>query len=371
MSQISAMQPDTTLSEYQQDFDFAVLDLKARRFEDAHAKYEELIRYTNHYSAWCGLGISKAGFLHTGEHTVEEIEYCFKRAKELQKEATIEIDHLYAKSVCEILYAFIDVYKRNLINANNQDLEIAKGIGIALLGGYTMSTNQTTTGKLMGLGLTGIASFTVADAIDEKRSFEKYNKLLLETSRDLISSYRRFITNQDDFIVNANKLIKKCQHELNKIIYLESNPEEKKRRKAQQKIDESKSVKSIEFEGDNQDVFKICHSVGDRIGFIQTLDANNQILHLQLKDFFRLATDVEVRVKQKQANRQQILIIAKSSVGKNQADEESTRLMNCIKNYNNPKWIMSKSGKSTAYVLKFWAILLLILSFIVYRISTE
>ena len=74
------------------EFDLAMLELKGNRYEKAEEMFVELTVKYNNADMWCGLGIAKMGRLLSNT-TVEEVFYCFDKARQLapEKESELEV----------------------------------------------------------------------------------------------------------------------------------------------------------------------------------------------------------------------------------------------------------------------------------------
>lgn len=79
-------------------YDLAELSIKGQKFSDAEKFYEQILQQEPSYKAWCGLGASKMDRLtKKNQSTVEEIMFCFEKAKKNDSSKTEEIEDFLLK----------------------------------------------------------------------------------------------------------------------------------------------------------------------------------------------------------------------------------------------------------------------------------
>lgn len=61
-------------------YDKAIMALKAQRYDEAQASYEQALQVEYSVEAWTGLGVCKMFQIAEGQ-TMEEVLYCFEKAR--------------------------------------------------------------------------------------------------------------------------------------------------------------------------------------------------------------------------------------------------------------------------------------------------
>jgi len=72
-------------------YDKAIMALKAQRYDEAQASYEQALQAGYSVEAWTGLGICKMFQIAEGQ-TMEEVLYCFEKARKVEGADNREID---------------------------------------------------------------------------------------------------------------------------------------------------------------------------------------------------------------------------------------------------------------------------------------
>ena len=135
----------TAVEAFQSEFDLATLALKGRKFKEAEERYTRLIQLSNSIPAWCGLGLAKMGLPYTQEVTVDEIVYCFEKAKQQCDEQNTEpVEILFLDNVLKIIKDFYCYYFNTfaqLQEADRQALFGAVTMGISAFSGASRDAN--------------------------------------------------------------------------------------------------------------------------------------------------------------------------------------------------------------------------------------
>ena len=178
----------------QTEFDFAFLELKANRYDRAESMFEAIARTHNHYAAWCGMGLAKMGKLLDGRSNVNEIEYCFIKAKEYGTPQTEEIELLYAKSVYGLIQGLLNSFIESAqkIKLLNQNMVLS--IGTAFTGLLVSEMSESFSGKLMGLGIGAAGTINVSHLMHQYGDIKAYNQYLLNSAAALHRSVKSFTT---------------------------------------------------------------------------------------------------------------------------------------------------------------------------------
>jgi len=72
-------------------YDKAIMALKAQRYDEAQSSYEQALQVGYSVEAWTGLGVCKMFQISEGQ-TMEEVLYCFEKARKVEGADNREID---------------------------------------------------------------------------------------------------------------------------------------------------------------------------------------------------------------------------------------------------------------------------------------
>lgn len=143
------------------EYDMATLALKGKRYREAEEKFTKLALENQTAEAWCGMGLSKYGLIMENV-TVEEVFYCFNKAKIANTDTVPDLERLILESSLEVirnLYAALALCQKQMASAKNQKI----GAAISGVVGTMMTMEQNNKGKVFGsiasAGITA-ASFT-------------------------------------------------------------------------------------------------------------------------------------------------------------------------------------------------------------------
>jgi hypothetical protein len=149
---------DTQLSF---EYDMATLALKGKRYREAEEKFTKIALENQTAEAWCGMGLSKYGLIME-DVTVEEVFYCFNKAKIANPDAVPDLERLILESSLEVirnLYGALALCQKQMASAKNQKI----GAAISGVVGTMMTMEENNKGKVFGsiasAGITA-ASFT-------------------------------------------------------------------------------------------------------------------------------------------------------------------------------------------------------------------
>ena len=126
-------------------YDKAFMALKSKRYEEAQNAYEKILENGYSVDAWTGLGVCKM-FQLADNVNMEEVIYCFSKAKEVKGANVNEIELKlisYALLVCEAYGVFAVTSIKNALEAERKaKIAAYVALGSALVGG--LSDNMST-----------------------------------------------------------------------------------------------------------------------------------------------------------------------------------------------------------------------------------
>ena len=207
------------MSDLQFDLDLATLDLKGKRFKEAEEKYINIARKENSSVAWCGLAVSKFGQILDEKATVDEVFFCFEKAKNANQEEISSIEKLILQTsfnVISNLYSLcLDIY--NIGNSANKQKNwaIVSSLAGGLMGGFSQ---RSLYGTIVSAGITATSysSYLKANATLEEckiqiKSIENIIKQIKEKSKNNIEIEKDQLGN---FVEDVNKLENKFKDEI-------------------------------------------------------------------------------------------------------------------------------------------------------------
>ena len=134
---------NNTNSSHEVEFEFATLSLKGKRFQEAEAKFTHLITVTKSSEAWCGLAVAKYGLI-LDQASIEEVFYCFNKAKLLNNNSDVEL--VVLQSSFEVIHQLYGLYT-NVVTR-------------------TRAVNRQ---KNMAIITTAVSAFTTINALNDRR----------------------------------------------------------------------------------------------------------------------------------------------------------------------------------------------------------
>ena len=125
-------------------YDKAFMALKSKRYEEAQNAYEKILENGYSVDAWTGLGVCKM-FQLADNVNMEEVIYCFSKAKEVKGANVNEIDLKlisYALLVCEAYGVFAVTSIKNALEAERKaKIAAYVALGSVLVGGLSDSVS--------------------------------------------------------------------------------------------------------------------------------------------------------------------------------------------------------------------------------------
>ena len=184
------------MSDFQ--FDKAFMAVKAQRYEEAQNAYEKALDRASSVEGWTGLGICKL-FQLSDNQTMEEVIFCFNKAKEVESADSKEID-LQLISYSTLVIEQYTNYSINLITKLIEAEQAQKDAAIIsatslVVGGLSDSGTMKT---LSGIAAGAAAGVTVGK-FGEIANIKEAGQFALNLINDIH-------TNVNDFLVDNSKI---------------------------------------------------------------------------------------------------------------------------------------------------------------------
>lgn len=196
----------------------AFMAVKAQRYEEAQNSYERALETEYSVEAWTGLGICKL-FQLTENQTMEEVTYCFSKAKEVDNADINKIDLQlisYSNLVLERATAFCINLMERIKQAESEKNAalITSGIAMAIASNSNSSFGQIASGVIAGASA-GVAVGKFAEISDIKTAGQLAFQIIDDISIGV-----------NNFLVDNNKL-PEAQAFNNRVIELKNIIDEK------------------------------------------------------------------------------------------------------------------------------------------------
>lgn len=210
--------------ELEFEYDLANLALKGKRFKEAENKYLDIARKSNSSVSWCGVGLSKLGLIIDNESTVDEVFYCFNKAKTVDNTTINEVETFVLQNSFEIIKTLYSYF----IQAHNLEEEAKKQkvmgvitvVASSFLGAASSTNDRQPSlyADLTALGGTALGYKGYSDGkLKQLEAGElklKLASLIDETKTSVIS----FVKNQTDALEEFKQATNKLAIEFSNVI---------------------------------------------------------------------------------------------------------------------------------------------------------
>lgn len=166
-------------SQYEFDFEMALLDIKSERYSEAEEKLSEVARKIKSENAYLGIGISKLGKYVTGETKISEVFFCFNKALNLATKKD-EIGLVTSEFILNIAKELIELAIRKAYEFKQSEAkEFLAELAFAgsIMTRYLVKDNRDLKAINTGVGIYSLL----------KMSSEKKNKIIAATEGKYIA----------------------------------------------------------------------------------------------------------------------------------------------------------------------------------------
>ena len=189
------------------EYDLATLSLKGRRFKEAGDKFMELVIKTQSSEAWCGLGLSRLGLLLEST-TIDEVFYCFDKAKAAGKDKAGEIEDLVLQTATEAVGNLYNLYIQAVLKSRTAKYRSNLAMFNTALS-TVMTMRAANQNRVMGsIAYAGITALSYDRYIDSVQTVEQmtalYNKVA-QSVEDIKKNTRAFVTTATTSLDEFNK----------------------------------------------------------------------------------------------------------------------------------------------------------------------
>lgn len=177
-------------------YDKAIMALKAQRYDEAQSSYEQALQVGYSVEAWTGLGVCKLFQIAEGQ-TMEEVLYCFEKARGVEGADNKEIDLkllLYSQVVILQCGAYAISSIKNAIEAK-KNLQTAALIGLAsaVVGSYS----DTSSTKMLAGAAAATAAGVAVGKFGEIKSSEEIVKFSTDLLQNIYNNVYEFLIEKD------------------------------------------------------------------------------------------------------------------------------------------------------------------------------
>ncbi len=201
------------------EYDMATMALKGRRFREAEEKFKDLAMRINTTEAWCGLGISKFGLIME-DVTVDEVFYCFDKAKAIDESKAAELEHVVIETSIDVIKNLYDVVLLTQDSIEKAETQRAMA-AISTLAGTIMTANNSRNGRVFGsiasAGLTAISYSGYVTAGATVAEMKTLRENVLSHIKGIETSLQIFVTKEVELLEKFTKVLN------NKHVHVEVN----------------------------------------------------------------------------------------------------------------------------------------------------
>ena len=221
-------------------YDKAIMALKAQRYDEAQSSYEQALQVGYSVEAWTGLGVCKMFQIAEGQ-TMEEVLYCFEKARGVEGANNREIDLKllqYAQVVILQCGAYAIAAIKNALEAEKK-AKTAALISIASIAVSSLS-NSTGTKVLAGAAAAAAAGVAVGQFgnMTSSKEIAKYAADLLE---NIYNNVYGFLIEKDN-MKEAVELKETTDRLCNEILD-ELDPKQKEKAEQRRRLNEVEAEK--------------------------------------------------------------------------------------------------------------------------------
>lgn len=168
----------------------AFMAVKAQRFEEAQDAYETALSKESTVEAWTGLGVCKI-FQLLQDQTMEEVVYCFAKAKEVPGADIKEIDTKLISYSSLVIEQGVAYFLSLLKQIEEAEKAATKAIVASAISAYAAVNSKSLGGALLGAGVAaaagGVAVGKLADIADAGTAGQLTMNMIEDVHTNLIS----------------------------------------------------------------------------------------------------------------------------------------------------------------------------------------
>ena len=138
----------------------AFMAVKAQRFEEAQGAYETALSKEATVEAWTGLGVCKI-FQLLQDQTMEEVVYCFAKAKEVPGADIKEIDTKLISYSSLVIEQGVAYYLSLMEQIKQAQKDATKAIVTSAISAYVASNSKSLGGTIVSSGVAAAAGVAV------------------------------------------------------------------------------------------------------------------------------------------------------------------------------------------------------------------
>lgn len=177
--------------------DFATLALKGKRYQEAENIYMQLATNNNSSEAWLGIGVCKLYQLTEGK-TMDEVIFCFNKAKNITPELTTELDNQLMMHTMVVLKTYAQIIEAAATKHQAAKKAAQTGAliaGLSFVAGMNSTKAFSTVASLAGTGA------GVGVAVESLNAMNDYNILIkhvLNKCNEAYSGVSSIVNKQTD-----------------------------------------------------------------------------------------------------------------------------------------------------------------------------
>jgi tetratricopeptide (TPR) repeat protein len=185
------------------EYDLATLELKGRRFKQAGDQFMELVLKTQSTEAWCGLGLSRLGLI-LEDTTLEEVFFCFNKAKAAGPDKTAEIEYLVLQTSTEAIGHLYQLYVDAIFRSRAANFRRTMAMVTTAASGI-MAVNAANSNRIMGsiayAGLTALSYDRYLDATASSEQLVALSNRAVKIIEELKAQVQVFITSDNKQLI--------------------------------------------------------------------------------------------------------------------------------------------------------------------------
>ncbi len=205
-----------TEQEVSFNYEMAEMALRGKRFKEAEEKYKEIAAKTNSTEAWCGIGISKYGQL-LDNVPVDEIFYCFQKAKSIDESKISEIETIAIETSMEViksLYDLIILTGKAMDQAHLRMVQAALATVIGTMSTFRSDRRGSVMGTIVSAGFTAISFNEYVNASTSLQQMHTLNETAFAVVDKIKSNLQKLVTKELVLAEKFHAILNKTHEEV-------------------------------------------------------------------------------------------------------------------------------------------------------------
>jgi hypothetical protein len=197
--------------------DFATLALKGKRYAEAESIFMSFVGTEKAVEAWCGIGLCKLYQL-TERCTMEEVIFCFDKAKELNPALSKEIEDQLIIHSQIVLTAYVALIDGLVQKAAKEKKKASWGVVLAGASMLAGMNSKSTFGTLASLAGTGAGAGITLDSLNRLGDLKEASQIIIGKCDEIYNGVKLFCSPNSESALQLEENVKTVQRNLEVLV---------------------------------------------------------------------------------------------------------------------------------------------------------